>query len=63
VIHTKFIPGNDHNELMEYLLYLHRCGYKRIRFRRDSSAGHGRGFLVRFDDGSENDAPPQEDDK
>ena len=53
MIHTKFIPGNDHNELMDYMLYLQRCGYKRIQFKRDDRAGHATGFRVRFDDGAE----------
>lgn len=50
--HTKFLPGQDHRELMDYALYLRRCGYDRIQFRRDDSAGHGSGFLVRFEDGA-----------
>ena len=53
MIHTKFLPGQDHRELMDYALYLRRCGYDRIQFRRDDSAGHGSGFLVRFEDGEQ----------
>lgn len=51
MIHTKFLPGQDANDLMDYTLYLHRCGYTGIKFKRDNAGGFGSGFLVRFDDG------------
>ena len=52
MIHTKLLPGQDYRELMDYVLYLRLCGYDRVQFRRDDSAGHGSGFLVRFEDGA-----------
>ena len=57
MIHTKFLPGQDQNELMDYTLYLHRCGYTRIQFKPDSTAGRGSGFFVRFDDGTAQESP------
>ena len=41
MIYAKFLFGNDRNELKEYIRYLKRCGYTRIRFRQDD-----RGFLI-----------------
>jgi hypothetical protein len=30
MIHTKYLPGQDYRELMDYALYLRRCGYTGI---------------------------------
>jgi hypothetical protein len=63
MLHTKFIPGQDQNELMSYALHQHRYGYTGIPFKRDDTGGFGSGFLVRFDDGTKDEAPTSEVDK